>query len=149
MITIDHHETFAYPAAMVFAALADLQARQAWQPSLVAIRVEPEGAARLGTRIVETRKYPGRQSENTLTVSAFEPDRLLILETAPGIHAPIRERYQIEPITDERCRLACSTELGGIPRMFEFLVRQASAKELPQNFACLAALLAERTTRRR
>ncbi|HJZ45893.1 MAG TPA: SRPBCC family protein [Roseiflexaceae bacterium] len=144
MITVEYSESFAYAPADVFAALADLLARPSWQPSLIEVRVEPAGPARLGSRVFETRKYPGRQSANILTVSEFEPDRLLTLETAADVRESIRERYRIEPLADGHCRLECRVELGGIPRMLEFIVRQATAKELPQNCARLASVLASR-----
>src|SRR5262245_33111272 len=145
MITVEYSESFAYAPADMFAALADLEARPNWQPSLIEMRVEPAGPARLGSRVFETRKYPGRQSTNILTISKFEPDRLLTLETAADVRESIRERYQIEQLADGSCRLECRAELGGIPRMLEFIVRQATAKELSQNCARLASVLASRT----
>jgi len=141
MIHVEHSDTIDHPAATVFAVLIDIQARPTWQPSISEERIEPTGPARLGSRIVEIGTFAGHRSEKTLTVTEFEQDRRLTLETAADARAPFRERYEIVPLADGACRLICSVEIGGVPRIAEFLVRQATTKELPRMFARLKAVL--------
>ncbi len=68
-------------AATVFAALADLEARPAWQAGIVEMRIDPQGPAQPGTCIFEIHKISGHKSEQTLTVSALEQDRHLTIAT--------------------------------------------------------------------
>lgn len=144
MITVEYSETLPYSAADVFAALTDLEARSAWQTSLVEIHGEPAGHIMPATRIFELRNYMGHKTEITLIVSAYEPGRCLTLETPPDAPALLRESYLIEPLTDRSCHLVYHTAAGGIPRMFEGLARKAQTKELPQNVERLNTLLASR-----
>src|SRR2546430_15697567 len=99
MIKVEHSDTFDYPAASVFAALIDIEARPVWQPSLVEERITPPGPARSGATVFEVHKFSGYTSEKTMTVSEFEQDRLLTLETLADAQAPFRESYRIEPIS--------------------------------------------------
>ena len=45
------------PAAEVFAYLDQLDRHGEWQGSLVSVKVETEGPTRVGTRVVERRKF--------------------------------------------------------------------------------------------
>jgi hypothetical protein len=90
-------------------------------------------------------RYAGHQSEKTLTVSEHEPDCRLTLATAADARAPFREEYELVPIAADACRLTCRLEIGGVPRIAQFLVRQGASKELPRAFDRLKALLASRT----
>lgn len=137
-------ETLNHSAAAVFAVLTDIESTPTWQPHLVAVKVEPVGPARSGSKVFETRRYAGRQSENTLTVSEFEQDRLLVLQTGPDAPSLIRSSYRIEPLSDSNCRLTCTAEIEGIPKMLELFVRQSAVKELQQNFELLRSVLEER-----
>src|SRR5205823_3694976 len=125
----------------------DIEARPMWQPSLVEERITPPGPARSGATIFEVGKFSGYTSEKTMTVSEFEQDRLLALETLADAQAPFRESYRIEPISDAACRLTCHVEIGGLPKISEFFVRQATTRDLPQNFARLKSFLAHRTAK--
>ena len=145
MVTSDYSDTFDYPAAAVFALLADLEVRPRWINGILEIRVAPPGPARLGTSYFESGKFSGFKSEKTMTVTEYEQDRLLTLATAPEVQQLFRESYRIEPLSEGTCRVHFTVEIGGAPKVGEFFMRQALKKELPQNAVRLKTTLAGRT----
>jgi hypothetical protein len=142
MLTFDYADTYDYPAAAVFALLTDLQARPRWIKGILETRVTPDGPARLGTRYFESGKYSGFKSEKTMTVTEWEQDRLLTLATPPEAPQAFRESYRIAPLSAGGCRVQFTFEVGGVPKVAEFFMRQALKKEQPQNAARLKSVLA-------
>jgi len=145
MLTFDHTDTFDYPAVAVFALLTDLEARPSWIKGILETRVTPPGLARLGARYFEAGKYSGFKSEKTMTVTEYEQDRLLILATEAEAPQSFRESYRIEPLSADACRVHFTFEVGGVPKVGEFFMRQAMKKELPQNADRLKSVLAGQT----
>jgi uncharacterized protein YndB with AHSA1/START domain len=145
MLTFDHEETFDQPAATVFALLTDLEARPKWLKGILDLRVTPPGPARLGAEYFESGKYAGFKSEKTMVVTEYEQDRLLTLATTAEAKQSYRERYRIEPLSAGACRVHLMFEVGGVPKVGEFFMRQAMKKELPQNAARLKSVLAGET----
>ena len=142
MITFEYTDTFDYPAATVFALLTDLDARPTWIKGILEVRVTPAGPARPGTSYFEAGKFSGFKSEKTLLVTEFEQDRLLTLATPTEAKEPWRESYRIEPLSEEACRVHFTIEVGDVPKVAEFFMRQAMKKDQPQNAARLKSMLA-------
>jgi uncharacterized protein YndB with AHSA1/START domain len=142
MLTFDYADTFDSPATDVFALLADLEARPRWIKGIMEARATPPGPARLGTSYFESGKYSGFKSEKTMTVTEWEQDRLLTLTTPPDAPQSFRESYRIEPLSADACRVHFTFEVGGVPKVAEFFMRQAMKKEQPQNAARLKSVLA-------
>lgn len=145
MLTFEYTETFDASAAAVFALLTDLQARPTWIKGILETRVTPDGPARLGTSYFESGKFSGFKSEKTMLVTEYEQDRLLTLSTAPEVSQSFRESYRIEPLSEGTCRLHVTTEVGGVPKVGEFFMRQSMKTEQPKSFAQLKSVLASRT----
>jgi hypothetical protein len=143
MATFDYTDTFNYPAAAVFAALADLEARSTWIAGILEVRVTPAAPVHLGTSYFESGKFSGFKSEKTLTVTELEQDRLLTLATPAEAQQPWRESYRIEPLSDGACRVTFTIEAGNVPKVAEFFMRQEMKKAQPQNAARLKAMLAK------
>jgi uncharacterized protein YndB with AHSA1/START domain len=143
MATFDYTDTFNYPAAAVFAALADLEARPTWIAGILEVRVTPADPVHPGTSYFESGKFSGFKSEKTLTVTEFEQDRLLTLATPAEAQQPWRESYRIEPLSDGTCRVTFRIEVGNVPKVAEFFMRQEMKKAQPQNAARLKAILAK------
>ncbi len=145
MPTFEYTDTFDSPKASVFALLTDLEARPTWIAGILEIRVTPEGPARLGTSYFEAGKFSGFKSEKTMTVTEFEQDRLLTLATPAEASNPFRESYRIEPLSEGACRVHFTVEVGNVPKVAEFFMRQQMKKDQPQNAARLKSVLASRT----
>jgi uncharacterized protein YndB with AHSA1/START domain len=82
VVRIDVTLEIARPPADVFAALTDLERLPEWQDSALESRCD--GALREGARIFERRRAMGREIENELEVTTFEPDRRLRLKAVAG-----------------------------------------------------------------
>jgi ribosome-associated toxin RatA of RatAB toxin-antitoxin module len=144
MTTFEYTDTFDYPAAAIFALLANLEARPTWIAGILEVRVTPLGPARLGTSYFEAGKFSGFKSEKTLFVTEFEQDRLLTLATPAEAKAPWRESYRIEPLSEGACRVHFTIEVGNVPKVAEFFMRQEMKKAQPQNAERLKSLIASR-----
>jgi ribosome-associated toxin RatA of RatAB toxin-antitoxin module len=149
MTTFEYTDTFDYPAAAIFALLANLEARPTWIAGILEVRVTPLGPARLGTSYFEAGKFSGFKSEKTLFVTEFEQDRLLTLATPAEAKAPWRESYRIEPLSEGACRVHFTVEVRNVPKVAEFFMRQEMKKAQPQNAARLKSVLASRTQEER
>jgi hypothetical protein len=145
MAIFEFTDTFDYPTSAVYALLTDLSARPNWiQGTFYEIRVSPEGPAHLGTNYFESAKFSGFKSEKTLLVTEFEQDRLLTLASENSAKQPWRESYRIEPLSDAACRVQFTVDVGNVPKVAEFFMRQQMKKDQPQNAARLKSLLATR-----
>jgi uncharacterized protein YndB with AHSA1/START domain len=145
MATFEYTDTFDSPAAAVFALLTDLEARPTWIAGILEVRVTPPGPACLGTSYFEAGKFSGFKSEKTMIVTEFEQDRLLTMATPAGASNPFRESYRIEPLVEGACRVHFAVEVGNVPKVAEFFMRQQMKKDQPQNAARLKSILASRT----
>jgi ribosome-associated toxin RatA of RatAB toxin-antitoxin module len=144
MATFEYTDTFDYPAAAVFAALTDLEARPTWITGILEVRVTPPGPAHLGTSYFESGKFSGFKSEKTLSVTEFEQDCLLTLAAPTEAKQPWRESYYIEPLSEGTCRVHFTIDAGNVPKVAEFFMRQEMKKAQPQNAAHLKSVIASR-----
>lgn len=144
MTTFEYTDTFDYPAAVVFALLTDLEARPTWIAGILEVRIAPPEPVRLGTSYFEAGKFSGFKSEKTLFVTEFEQDRLLTLASPAEAKDPWRESYRIEPLSTGACRVHFTIEVGNVPKVAEFFMRQQMKKDQPQNAARLKSLIASR-----
>jgi uncharacterized protein YndB with AHSA1/START domain len=143
MATFEYTDTFDASAAAVFELLTDLEARPSWiTGQFYEIRVTPAGPARLGTSYFEVAKFSGFKSEKTMSVTEFEQDRLLTLATPADASNPFRESYRVASLAEGTCRVQFTVEVGNVPKVAEFFMRQQMKKDQPQNAACLKSLLA-------
>ena len=145
MSTFEYTDTFDYSAAAVFTALTHLQVRPTWIKGILEVRVTPPGPAHLGTSYFEVGKFSGFKSEKTMSVTEYEQDHLLILATPAEASNPFRESYRIEPLSEESCRVHFTVDVGNVPKVAEFFMRQEMKKAQPQNAAHLKSILASRT----
>src|SRR5437763_10681320 len=144
MATFEYTDTFDYSPAIVFALLSDLEARATWIAGILEVRVTPAGPAHLGTGYFEAGKFSGFKSEKTMTVTEFEQDRLLTMATPAGASNPFRESYRVEPLSEGACRVHFTIEVGNVPKVAEFFMRQQMKKDQPQHAARLKSLIASR-----
>jgi len=144
MSIFEYTDTFDYSAAAVFAALTDLEARPTWIKGILEVRVIPAGPTRLGTSYFEAGKFSGFKSEKTMSVTEYEQDHLLTLATPVEASNPFRERYLIEPLSEETCCVHFTVDVGNVPKVAEFFMRQEMKKAQPQNATRLKPILASR-----
>jgi hypothetical protein len=126
----------------VFAYLAELDRHGEWQEDVISARMEPPGAARVGTRNIEVRRVPGGPREVTAEVTEYDPPRRI---AARGLGGPIRPRIalSVEPLGVRRCRVIMDVELlgYGMGRLFVIFARRHAGRQVPRDLARLKALL--------
>ena len=80
-----------------------------------------------------------------MLVTECEQDHLLTLETPAEAPNLFRESYRIEPLSEEACRVHFTVDVGNVPKVAEFFMRQEMKKAQPQNAVRLKSILANRT----
>src|SRR5690606_3198977 len=133
----EYAEAYDYSAATVFSRLMDLKGRPSWMKGIIDNRVTPEGPAQLGTKYFESGKYSGFKSEKNMIVTELVQDQLLTMETAPGEKQYFRESYLVEPVSEKACRVHFTIQVGSVPKVAEFFMRQSIKKEQPKTAADL------------
>jgi uncharacterized membrane protein len=83
VVRIEHSLEIDRPLGEVFAFVADPDNLPRWQSGLIEVRKEP-GEGGVGARHLEVRSILGKRVEQTLEVTAFEPDTRLDLEVVEG-----------------------------------------------------------------
>jgi uncharacterized protein YndB with AHSA1/START domain len=133
--------TINRPPAEVFAFLADLENLPRWNYALSETRKISAGPVGVGSRYLQTRTLPTR-SEETLEVTAYEPDRLLAISGPLGPFEsqvsyvltateggtslsntmdlrPTGAARLIAPLAGSRVKSAVSSNLGALKELLE------------------------------
>jgi ribosome-associated toxin RatA of RatAB toxin-antitoxin module len=147
MLNLDYNVIYPYPAAAVFAAITDFPAYPWWQPDVVGIRAAGALPAGLGTQVLQVVSVMGRQTHVTLTVTEYEQDRLITLQTPAGARPEVRQAYRLEPTGDGGCRLDFHLELDDIPKWSDHLVKTQLGHQAKRFFDELGAIVAVRPAR--
>ncbi len=92
----DLTETVAAPLPAVFAAFTDFANAPTRVADIIRVEVLTAGPVGVGTSFKETRKMFGKECTETMTVTAFEPDRLVEL-SAGSCGAVFTTRFTFEP----------------------------------------------------
>jgi ribosome-associated toxin RatA of RatAB toxin-antitoxin module len=93
---------------------------------------------------LEVDNVMGRQTHVTLTVTEYEQDRLVTLQTPAGVGPEVRQEYRLEPTGDGGCRLDFHLEFDDVPKMAEHLVEAQLSYQVKRFFEDLGAIVAVR-----
>jgi len=141
---LDYSVSYPYPASAVFAAITDFPAYPWWQPDVMGIRAAEALPAGPGTQVLEVDNVMGRQTHVTLTVTEYEQDRLITLQTPAGARPEVRQAYRLEPTGDGGCRLDFRLQLDDVPKMDQPLVKTQLSHQAKRFFEDLGAIVAVR-----
>jgi ribosome-associated toxin RatA of RatAB toxin-antitoxin module len=141
---LDYSVSYPYPAPAVFAAITDFPAYPWWQPDVTGIRAAEALPAGLGTQVLEVDNVMGRQTHVTLTVTEYEQDRLVTLQTPAGARPQVRQEYRLEPTADGGCRLDFHLEFDDVPKLADHLVKTQLSHQVERFFGELGAIVAVR-----
>jgi uncharacterized protein YndB with AHSA1/START domain len=123
----------------VFDLLTDLGRLPEWQSSAVASQAEAPLAE--GVRIREKRRLLGRELENELEVTAYDPPRRLMLKALSG---PVRFTVDHQLVGDDGStllRVVAEAEPGSFMKLAEPLLARSAKEELRGDFDRLKAIL--------
>ena len=90
-------ETVAAPVPAVFAAFTDFENAANRVTDIIRVEVLTPGPVGVGTRFKETRKMFGKETTETMTVTAFEPEKLIEL-SAGSCGAEFTTRFTFAPV---------------------------------------------------
>jgi ribosome-associated toxin RatA of RatAB toxin-antitoxin module len=141
---LDYSISYPYPAPAVFAAITDFPAYPWWQPDVMGIRAAKALPAGPGTQVLEVDNAMGRQTHLTLTVTEYEQDRLVTLQTPAGARPEVRQEYRLEPTADGGCHLDFHLELHDVPKLADHLVKTQLSHQVERFFDQLGAIVAVR-----
>jgi uncharacterized protein YndB with AHSA1/START domain len=123
------------PVEEVFAYISDADRLADWDPRVVRVVRETEGPLGVGTRFRETRKVFGREVDQVVEVSEYEPPNRFSLRIVSG-PLPINARNLLERIDGRtRLRLFAEGELSGLARAAQPLVKRLVKRQLRQHYA--------------
>jgi ribosome-associated toxin RatA of RatAB toxin-antitoxin module len=141
---LDYRVTYPYPASAVFAAITDFPAYPWWQPDVIGIRASRSLPAGPSTQVLEVDNVMGRQTHLTLTITEYQQDRLVTLETPAGARPEVRQAYRLEPTGDGGCRLHFHLRIGDVPKLDDQLVKTQLSHQAKRFFDELGAIIAIR-----
>jgi uncharacterized protein YndB with AHSA1/START domain len=129
----------ASPAEKVFAALTDLEQLPDWQSS--AVSSTPDGPLAVGTRIQEQRRLMGRELENELEVTAYDPPRRFALEGRSGPVPLSIDHELVEKDGKTVVRVHAQAEPGALYKLAEPMIKRTAEQELRTDFERLKGRL--------
>jgi ribosome-associated toxin RatA of RatAB toxin-antitoxin module len=141
---LDYTVSYPYPPSAVFDAITDFPAYPWWQPDVLGIRAAQALPAGPGTQVLEVDNVMGRQTHLTLTVTAYEQDRLLTLASPAGARPQVRQAYRLEPTGDGGCRLDLHLQFDDVPKLADHLVKTRLSHQVERFFDELGAIVAVR-----
>ena len=119
----------------VFAYLDDVERHGEWQAQIVSSRRETEGPTRVGTRVTDVRKVPGRTQPVTYEITEHDPPRR---SSFKGVNGPIRPvgSVTIEPVGEGRSKVTLELDLQGhglLGAIVAPLARRNASKEVAED----------------
>jgi carbon monoxide dehydrogenase subunit G len=105
-----------------------------WQASAASSHQISDGPMRVGTHLVDERRFLGRRAESEVEVTEFEPERLFTLH---GISGPVRftVRHRLEQTAEgTHLQIQAEADPGGIGRLMRPVVERAASHEIRKDF---------------
>jgi uncharacterized protein YndB with AHSA1/START domain len=139
VIRIELTVEIACPPENVFAALTDLEHLPDWQSS--AVSSKPDGRLAVGTRIRERRSMLGRELDNELEVTAYDPPRRFALEGRSGPVPLSIDHELVEKDGKTVVRVHAQAEPGALYKLAEPMIKRTAEQELRTDFERLKGRL--------
>ena len=124
----------------VFAYLDQLDRHGEWQGDIVGVKLETEGATRVGTRAVDTRRVPGGQRDIAYEITEHDPPRR---SSFRGLNGPVRPvgTVTVDPLDGgSRSRVTIELDLQGhglFGKLIAPLARRDARRKVPEDQARL------------
>jgi uncharacterized membrane protein len=140
---ITHSIEIDRPPEDVFAYVDQLDRHGEWQNSIVRTRIETEGPARVGTRVVDTRRIGRREQDVPYEITEYDPPRT---SSFRGVAGPVRPvgTMRVDPLDDgSRSRVTIEFDLKGygLGILLAPIARRQARTEIGQNQAKLKEIL--------
>ena len=139
MVRIELSVEIACPAQKVFDALTDLEQLPEWQSS--AVSSEADGQLAVGARVREHRSMMGREIDNELEVTAYDPPRRFALEGRSGAIRLSIDHELVEEDGKTVLQVRAQAEPGGLFKLAEPMIKRTAEQELRADFERLKVRL--------
>jgi uncharacterized protein YndB with AHSA1/START domain len=139
VIRIELTVEIACPPENVFAALTDLEHLPEWQSSAVAAKAD--GPLAVGARIHEQRSMRGRELDNELEVSAYDPPRRFALKGRSGPVPLSVDHELVEDGGKTILHVHAQAEPGALFKLAEPMIKRTAEQELRADFERLKVRL--------
>ena len=141
MITVEVSTIINRPVEEVFAFVSDHRNDVRWQDGLLEVRVTPDGAVRVGSQVVEVRKFMGRRIQSTGIITEHIPGRKSSRKSVDG-PAEMEGYVACEPV-EGGTRVTQHLEMrsAGFFAVTEPLMAKGLRRSLEKNFSDLKDLL--------
>jgi uncharacterized protein YndB with AHSA1/START domain len=132
VVRIELTVEIACPAQKVFDALTDLEQLPEWQSSAVSSKADAPLA--VGTRVRERRSMMGREIDNELEVTVYDPPRRFALEGRSG-PVPLSIDHELaEEGGKTVLRLQAKAKPGALFKLAEPMIKRTAEQELRADF---------------
>ena len=141
MVRVETSVVVERPAEELFEVVTSPETYSLWMPGCLGARQTSEGPMGVGATYIDGGQLLGRRIEETLVVTAYEPDRKFGVKTTSG---PIRGEgeYTFEPVeSGTKVTLIGEAELGGLFKLAKPIVERAIKRQGEGNLAGLKDLL--------
>jgi uncharacterized membrane protein len=124
----------ARPPEDVFAYIDQIARHGEWQEQIVSNEVLTEGPTRVGTRVRQTRRVPGRAMTFTYEITEHDPPRQ---SSFRGVDGPVRPvgTVTVDAVGEGRSRVTLRFDLEGhgIGKLLAPLARRNARQEIPKS----------------
>jgi uncharacterized protein YndB with AHSA1/START domain len=139
VIRIELTVEIARPPEEVFDALTDLEQLPEWQSS--AVSSKPDGPLAVGTRIREQRRMMGREIDNELEVTAYDPPWHFALEGRSGAVPLSVDHELVDDDGNTVLQVHAQAEPGSLFKLAEPMIARTAEQELRADFERLKGRL--------
>lgn len=144
MQRVERTATFAAPPAEVFAYLSDLDRLAEWQTGVVDARRTSDGPLGVGATATVTRELMGQRIVAPLTITAYEPDRRLGIDSeVSGVDvAALLGLSPADGGTATEVSFSMEIRASGFTRFMEPMIAGAAGGEIESSLERLRARFA-------
>lgn len=130
------------PVAQVYGFMSVPKNRLRYDPKLIDVRQSPEGALRLGTRIVEVRSMLGKRGEMVTEVAELEPQKRIGYRTLQADPMNAVGAYQFESVPEgTRLTLNFAVNPKGLMKLVMPFVARGLKRDIAAGLAKIKAVL--------
>lgn len=130
MVKVEFSRTINRPVDKVFNFITDPANNARWQEGLVESRMGSSGPMRVGSQVIDVRKFLGRQIESTLEITALEPNKKFAQKVISG-PLPFEVIMTFNGAGDETTiDLLAQGEPGGLFKLAEGMVQKQLQSQL-------------------
>ena len=141
MIKINKSAVIDRPLEEVFAYVTDIENMSVWSSELEKAWKISEGSMGKGTTLGSKVKLLGRQIENTLEVTEYEPNRKWFLKPTSGPISAEMEFHFESVASGTKVSLVGEADTGGFFKLADPIVNRMLQRQYDTNLATLKDLL--------